>query len=173
MQDLALRGSACSVLVAALFVGGVGAVLAGCSLPGDAVNGYYTPLNVLPDTDVVVETNLKTAATGADVSDQGGDTGGNVITSGPSTSASVISKDSSGTDTAYVGFNPLSHDCLGLLAIGAAGPALLGQSTPGSYYFWVKNTSSGACEAASFLTLGAPPTSWPKGDPSSTAWPGV
>ena len=43
MQDLALRGSACSVLVAALFVGGVGAVLAGCSLPGDAVNGYSRP----------------------------------------------------------------------------------------------------------------------------------
>ena len=174
-----------AVVGAMLLMGGAAAGLSGCSLPGDAVNGYYAPLSVLPDSDVAVETNLKTAATGGDVSagqptlpdgigsglGGAGDDGGGSITAGPSTSASVISEDSSGTDTALVGFNPRSHDCLGLLDIGSGGLALLGQSVPGSYYFWVKNTSSPACDAASFLAVAAVPTSWPKGDPSGSGWP--
>ncbi len=170
---------------AMLLVGAAATSLGGCSLPGDAVNGYYAPLSVLPDSDVAVETNLKTASTGEDVSTGqttlpdgigsglggSGDDGGGLTTAGPSTGPSVISEDSSGTAAALVGYNPLSHDCLGLLEIDSAGSTVLGQSAVGSYYFWIRNTSSAACDAASFLAVPTVPTTWPKGDPSVSGWP--
>jgi len=165
----ALRELGFRVLAAGLLLSGL-ALIQGCSLSNDVGNGLQAPLNVLPESDVVVETNLSTAQTAAQA---GGLTGSSVATtSGPSTGYSVISVSSGpGRPAIYAGFNQLSNDCLGLMVVPAGSLPALGEGLAGTYYFWILKTTSAACDAATFARTPSLPSSWPKNDPSSGGWP--
>jgi hypothetical protein len=190
----------------------------GCAGLFLAAQSDQAATSVLPATDVVIETNLQSAASGigagattpsggggggiklptgiggggegaAISSIEGGGTAtsttlpshapgtvqgsGGAVTTGPSTGVGVLSEAGEGGVAAYAGFNKLSNDCLGLIVIPAGGtttPAL-GQTTAGTYRFWVRNTTSAACDASSFLLMTTVPVGWAKGDPSPNGFP--
>lgn len=176
-------------------------------------------VSVLPATDVVIETNLQSAATGLGSATAttpntagggvtlpagiggGGEAGaissiengqngsttapttpaapapvegaGGQVTAGPSTGVGVISEAGSGGVAAYVGFNKLSRDCLGIVVIPTGGTTtpVLGETSAGMYRFWVLGTTSSNCQASHYLATNAVPSGWPKGDPSASGFP--
>jgi nitrous oxide reductase len=149
----------------------VGLLSAGCGLANDAQTAITGPLLALKDSDTVVEQNLQTVQTVVQ-SGEPASTSSIATTSGPSTGYGEISvSQAAGQPTVIAGFNQLSDDCLGLVFITTGGAAVLGQSQPGSYYFWVTGTTSAACDAASFAATPAAPSAWGAGDPSGSGWP--
>jgi len=152
---------------------GLGALAGACGLASDASNAATAPLVALKDSDTVVEQNLQTAETALQSGMPGTEGGtGIATTAGPSTGYGVVSlSDTSGQPIVLAGFNQLSNDCLGLVDISAPGATVLGQSQPGTYYFWMAGTSSADCDAASFAATSAVPKGWPSGDPSGSPWP--
>ncbi len=165
-----LREQGLRALATALVLAGAGLTATACSLSNDASNALQAPLNILPESDVVVETNLNTAVT---TSDTGGLSGSGVATtSGPSTSYGVISVSSGpGRPAIYAGFNQLSDDCLGMMVVPAGSLPALGEGLAGTYYFWILKTTSSACDAATFALTPSLPSGWPKNDPTSGGWP--
>lgn len=177
-----MQGSAVQRRFSAHAVGPVlsGLVLAGlvlltsaCGLANDASTAATGPLLALKDSDTVVEQNLQTALTSL----QSGAPSGQAVTgiattSGPSTGYGVVSiSNPAGQPAVLAGFNQLSDDCLGLVYITTPGATVLGQSQAGTYYFWLTQTTSSACDAASFAATPAAPKGWPSGDPSGSTWP--
>jgi hypothetical protein len=152
---------------AATVVASLGLLASACGLENDASNAAEAPLGALKATDVVVETNLQSLETPT------GGIGSSVAqTAGPSTGPTVISVSSgAGRPTVLAGFNPDSNDCLGAIEITSPGIAVLGESQPGTYDFWVTGTTSAACDAATFAATTSVPSGWPSGDPTSSGWP--
>lgn len=158
-------------VVTLLLVCASGFLISSCGLASDAGSAVTAPLVGLKDTDTVVETNLKTLLTTVQVGEPVSQ-GGIATTSGPSTGAGVVSESgSSGQAVVLAGFNTASNDCLGAIEITTAGSPVLGQSQPGTYYFWVVDTTSAGCDAASFAATPSVPSGWPSGDPSASGWP--
>ena len=147
------------------------ALSSACGLANDASSAATGPLLALKDSDTVVETNLKTVVTALQTGESASQSG-IATTSGPSTGYGDVSvSDATGQATVLAGFNQLSKDCLGVVYITTAASSVLGQSQPGTYYFWVVNTTSPGCDAASFAATPSAPSGWPAGDPSGTGWP--
>lgn len=139
-----------------------------CGLTGEASSAISAPLNVLSETDKVVETNLQTVSTSGSLATDPGI----AITSGASTGYGDISQYAvTGRLTVLAGWNQLTDDCLGLVEIGTAGTPVLGISQPGTYYFWVKKVPSPTCDAATLAEYAQVPQGWPPGDPSPSGWP--
>ena len=156
-----------------LVLSGLVVLTSACGLANDVSTAATGPLLALKDSDTVVEQNLQTALTalqsGAPASPAGT---GISTTSGPSTGYGVVSlSEGAGQPAVLAGFNQLSNDCLGLVYITSPGATVLGQSQPGTYYFWLAQTTSSACDAASFAATPAVPKGWPSGDPSGSTWP--
>lgn len=163
-------------------------MLAGCSSASTSLgNQVLAPLSVLPQTDVVLETNLQAALQGAEaqgatglgglsgVSGIGGSGGGGVpVVSGVPTSPSEVSTASAGTSgpTVLTAFNPTDRHCLGTVVIPAgATTSVLGESSPGAYDFWFAASGAASCAAANFLSQPTKPANWAADDPA-TSWPG-
>jgi hypothetical protein len=157
------------LLLGLVALGGLSA--GACGISNDLYNGYSGPLAVLKNTDVVVETNLKTMETTLQMGEpEAAAMGG--TTSGPSTGANVVSvSDPPSGPIVLAGYNDDSRDCLGMLVIKTPGVAVLGQAQPGTYYFWETGTTSPSCDAATFAATATIPGGWPTGDPSSSGWP--
>jgi hypothetical protein len=154
-----------------LLVAGLGMLSAGCGLASDAQTAITGPLLALKDSDTVVEQNLQTLQT---VLQSGEPASASSIatTPGPSTGYGEISvSQAAGQPTVIAGWNQLSDDCLGMVIITTGGAAVLGQSQPGTYYFWVIHTTSPACDAGSFAATPAAPSAWGTGDPSGSGFP--
>ncbi|MHB1509599.1 MAG: hypothetical protein ACYCST_07690 [Acidimicrobiales bacterium] len=164
-----LGRAACS----GLLLVGLGAVLGACGLSNDLSTAATGPLLALKASDTVVETNLQTAETALQSGAPADQVGtGITTTAGPSTSYNVLSVSSTaGQATVLAGFNQLSRDCLGLVDLTGPGVSVLGQTQVGTYYFWIAQSASSTCDAASFAATAAVPKGWPGGDPSSTGWP--
>jgi hypothetical protein len=157
--------------VGCLLVAGLALLGGGCGLSNDVSTAITGPLLALKDSDTVVETNLKTVVTTLQAGEPAS-AAGLTVTSGPSTGYSVISVSTpTGQPTVIVGWNQLSQNCLGVVTIAAGGVPVLGESQPGTYYFWDLHVSSPSCSAASFAATPSTPTGWPSGDPSSSGWP--
>jgi hypothetical protein len=172
-------------LAAAIAVGGIAS--GGCSLLSDAATSATAPLTALPATDVVVETNLETQLTNAGLGAglglgsgiPGGQPGGTLpfanapVVSGPSTGPTEISSTTiGGGSLLIVEYNNLSQDCLGILRLsGAVGAVVLGESSPGTYYFVERSSPTGGCAASTFAAEATVPKGWPAGDPSSAGFP--
>jgi hypothetical protein len=147
------------------------AVLANaCGAENALQQAASAPLNVLKATDVVVETNLQTIRTEVGTGVAAGQAVGG-MTNGPSTGAGVISVSQSTGETVLAGYDEDSRDCLGMLMVKTAGVPVLGESSPGTYYFWLTSTTSAACDAPRFAASSGVPAGWPAGDPSSSGWP--
>ncbi len=149
--------------------------LSGCGASAALGSAVLAPLSALPETDVVLETNLQAAAEGGQVntgisaiSNVGGS--GVPEVSGPPTSAGVVSVASGAAAAVYTAFNPVDRHCLGSLVLEPGSPTLLGESTPGTYDFWFGPTTSTACAASGFTAEATVPKGWANGDPSS-GWP--
>ncbi len=156
------------LLVTVLVAVGSSLLTSSCGLASDAGSAVTAPLVGLKDSDTVVETNIKTLLTALQV----GSPADIATTAGPSTGYGVISESgSSGQTVVLAGFNQLSDDCLGAVDITTAGSPVLGQSQPGTYYFWVVDTTSSGCDASSFAATPSVPSGWPSGDPSGSGWP--
>lgn len=156
-----------------LLAAGVGLLAGACGLANDASSAVTGPLLALKASDTVVETNLQTVETalqsGAPATQAGT---GIATTPGPSTGYGIVSVSTTAEQPVVLaGFNQLSDDCLGLIYVTTPGATVLGESQPGSYYFWIAQTSSSGCDAASFAATPAVPKSWPSGDPSASSWP--
>jgi len=162
-------------LAAGLVLGGIVPLVSGCALASDAGSAVEAPLVALPDSDVVVETNLKSADENLDTGASAfGDSSGTAFVAGPSTGAASISESTSpGGATVLAAFNPLSDDCLGLFVVPVAAASVLGESQPGTYYYWNRHSTAPACDAASFAASVSAPSGWPAGDPSASQWPAI
>jgi len=159
------------ILAASCLLVGLGLLGSSCGLADDVSTAITGPLLALKDSDTVVETNLKTILTAVQTGISPSQAG-LATTSGPSTSYGLVSvSDPSGGPLVLAGFNQLSDDCLGLVDITTASSAVLGQTQPGTYYFWVISTSPSGCDAASYAATPGAPSGWPAGDPSETGWP--
>ncbi len=147
----------------------------GCGLANDAGNAFQAPLVGLKASDTVVETNIQTAVqAGAMPGGLSGASAGTPITNGPSTGYNEISAASiPGGPKVYAGWNQLSKDCLGEIEITIAGAVVLGETQPGTYYFWTSGAPYTACDASTIVAETTVPKGWPAGDPSSTGWPSV
>jgi len=127
----------------------------------------------LPDTDVVLETNLESALEGGTVQAGLSGSSGGLTTTGPPTSPGVVSVASATGVSVYTAFNPADRHCLGTLVLAAGAPfAVLGETAPGSYDFWFGPTTAVDCTASAFTTDASVPPGWATGDPS-TSWPGL
>jgi hypothetical protein len=153
------------------------AALSGCGASAALQSAALAPLSVLPDTDVVLETNLQVAMQGGLVNtglssvSTAGNNGGGYTTSGAPTSENVVSVANGTGVSLYSAFNPLDKHCLGTLVIQPGSlSVVLGESTPGTYDFWFGPTTSTACTASGFLTETKVPSGWAKNDPAS-GWP--
>ena len=160
--------------LAGLALFALAAALSGCGASTALGNAVLAPLSVLPDTDVVLETNLQSAVAGGAAQAGLSGTGG-LTTPGPPTSPSVVSVASAAGVSVYTAFNPVDRHCLGtfILSPGAAF-AVLGETTPGTYDFWFGPTTAVNCTASTYTTESAVPSGWAAGDPASaaTGWPG-
>jgi hypothetical protein len=164
---------------------GLGAVtlvagLSSCGASAALSSAVLAPLSVLPDTDVVLETNLQSAAQGGlagggipGISAISGNGGSGVPeVSGPPTTVSEVSVFQGTGVTVYSAFNPADKHCLGTLVLASGSMAtVLGESTPGSYDFWFGPTTSAACTASGFVSEATVPKGWAQGDPSGSGWP--
>ncbi len=159
--------------LAALALVGFAAALSGCGASTALGNAVLAPLSVLPDTDVVLETNLQSAVEGGAVQAGLSASGGSVTTAGAPSSPWVVSVASAAGVSVYTAFNPADRHCLGtfVLAPGAAF-AVLGETTPGTYDFWFGPTTAVDCTASVFTTEVTVPSGWAKGDPA-TSWPSI
>jgi hypothetical protein len=151
----------------------LGASLSGCGASSALSSAVLAPLSVLPDTDVVLETNLQAAVQGGLVS--GGISGpggaGAPEVSGPPTTASEVSVATTGTVSVYTAFNPVDRHCLGTFVLKPGSfTTVLGVSTAGTYDFWFGPTTSAACASNLFTTATTVPKGWATGDPAS-GWP--
>jgi len=164
-----------------LVVATVAVILSGCGASTALGNAVLAPLSALPQTDVILETNLQSAVEAGQA--QGGlqgisaisgaaEAGGIPETSGPPTTPGVVSVASTTGVSVYTAFNPADRHCLGTVVLASGSVAtVLGESTPGSYDFWFGSTNASNCTAADFATDATIPTGWAPGDPSSTGWP--
>jgi hypothetical protein len=173
-----LRSGVVRASLGGLVALGLVAALSGCGASAALGSAVLAPLSVLPDTDVVLETNLQAAVQGGLVSEGisgiSGNNGANVPeVSGPPTSENVVSVASgTGGVSVYSAFNPIDKHCLGTLVIAAGSLAIvLGENTPGSYDFWFGPTTPTGCTASTLATEATVPKGWATGDPSSTGWP--
>lgn len=155
------------------------AALGGCGVSNALGSAALAPLSVLGDTDVALETNLQTAVQAGQV--QTGlanisgsvENGGVPETSGPPTSAGVVSVASTTGVSVYTSFNPVDRHCLGTFVLTAGAGSVLGESAPGSYDFWFGRTTAPECTASIFTTEATAPSGWSSGDPSAVGWPGI
>ena len=159
--------------LAALALVGLAAALSGCGASTALGNAVLAPLSVLPDTDVVLETNLQSAVEGGLVQTGLSGSSGGLTTTGAPTSPGVVSVASATGVSVYTAFNPADRHCLGtfVLAPGAAS-AVLGETTPGTYDFWFGPTTAVDCTASVFTTEATLPSGWATGDPA-TSWPSI
>jgi hypothetical protein len=149
------------------------ATLSSCGVSTTLGNAALAPLSALPDTDVVLETNLQSAVEGGVA--QAGLSGsiGNLTTTGPPTSPSEVSVASATGVSVYTAFNPVDRHCLGTFVLASGAPSVvLGETTPGTYDFWFGPTTAVDCTASEFTTEASVPSGWAAGDPS-TSWPGL
>lgn len=154
-------------------------LLTGCSSVQSEIEA---PVKVIPETDVVVETNVQSALQGAQTSLEvdgsfsgfgSGAASGSNVTTGPSTGPSVISyaPTTGGGGIVMVGWNGVDRHCIGALYVHATLPAsILGQSAPGQYDFIAPANTSADCTASTFTETSSAPSGWPV-DPSSSGWP--
>jgi hypothetical protein len=171
-------GGTLRLLLCGLAALGVAAALSSCGASAALGSAVLAPLSALPETDVVMETNLQTAVQGgiaaSGISAVSGAANPNVPeVSGPPTSENVVSVGTGATGVSvYSAFNPLDKHCLGTLVLAPGSvTTVLGESTAGSYDFWFGPTTSTACTASSLATEATVPKGWATGDPSSTGWP--
>ena len=173
------RGSNCAcVAVRACLAGllflALAAALSGCGASSALGSAVLAPLSVLPDTDVVFETNLQSAVSSG-ISNPASN-GGGFLTSGPPTSPGVVSVASTTGVTVYTAFNPADRHCLGTFVLTPGSPfTVLGESAPGTYDFWFGPTTAVDCSASGFTSEAAVPSGWAPDDPrsSATGWPGI
>jgi hypothetical protein len=157
-------------------------VLSACGAGTALGNAVLAPLSALPQTDVILETNLQSAVVAGQA--QGGlqdisaisgaaEAGGLPETSGPPTAPGVVSVASATGVSVYTAFNPADRHCLGTFVLATGSVAtVLGESAPGTYDFWFGPTSSSNCTAVDFTTESTVPSGWASGDPSASRWPG-
>ena len=164
-----------AVVLCLVFLAGV---LSACGASSALQNAVLAPLSAIPQTDVVLETNLQSATeagqTGASLSGLSGlsSTTGVPETSGAPTTPSVVSVASASGVSVYTAFNPADGHCLGTLVISSGSDlTVLGESAPGSYDFWFDASGPAACTASIFTTEASVPSGWATGDPASS-WPG-
>lgn len=169
----AVRGALCALAgIAAL-----AAAMSGCGASSALGSAVLAPLSALPETDVVMETNLQSAV-------QGGIAGGSISAissisgsgvpevTGPPTSIGVVSVASTTFVSVYTAFNPADRHCLGTFVLKPGSPtAVLGETTQGTYDFWFGPTTATSCAASLFTSESTVPSGWASGDPSSTGWP--
>lgn len=162
-----------------LFFVAVGGSLSACGASSALGSAVLAPLSAIPQTDVVLETNLESATeagqAGAPLSGISGvaSTVGVPETTGAPTTPSVVSVTSQAGVSIFTAFNPADKHCLGTLVISAGSDTtVLGESAPGSYDFWFGASGPAACTASIFTTETSVPTSWATGDPA-TSWPGT
>ncbi|MHB8246601.1 MAG: hypothetical protein ACYDGN_14880 [Acidimicrobiales bacterium] len=171
---LGLVGAASvSLCLAAVGLGGCTAAV------GKALDA---PLQVIPRTDVVVETNVQSAfeAAQANLAVSGsfagfgpGSGGGTDLTAGPSTAPGQISfaVTPGGTGIVFAGWNHADQHCVGSIYVSAQlSSPVLGVSTAGRYDFIAPSRSSVYCDAATFVGSPATPLNWPE-LPSVSGWP--
>jgi hypothetical protein len=166
------------LVVAALVVGGV--VAAGCT--ADVANGLGAPLQAIPKTDVVVETNIQSVQQAAQATLEVSQSfagfgstgaGGTEVTSGPSTSAGQISYAVAPGDegVVLVGWNHTDQHCVGTVYIHQPLTSpVLGETAAGQYDFVAPAPTSAQCYAATFVATPGAPSGWPE-SPSATGWP--
>jgi hypothetical protein len=158
-------------------VAALAVVVSGCGASSALGSAVLAPLSALPETDVVMETNLQSAV-------QGGITGSSISgissiggsgvpeVTGPPTSVGVVSVASTTFVATYTAFNPADRHCLGTFVLKPGSPtAVLGETAPGTYDFWFGPTTATACASSLFPTESTVPSGWASGDPSSTGWP--
>ena len=166
--------------LAGLATAALAGVLSGCGASAALGGAVLAPLSAIPETDVVMETNLQSAveAGRAQAGLQGisaisgtAGTAGLPETSGAPTSTGVVSVANASGVSVYTSFNTADRHCLGtfVLAPGTISP-VLGETTPGTYDFWFQAANDAACTAAVFTTEATVPSGWAPGDPSSS-WP--
>ena len=158
-----------AVLALVAFAG----ALSSCGVSTSLGNAALAPLSALPDTDVVLETNLQSAVEGGIAQAGISGSSGGLTTTGPPTSPSVVSVASTTAVSVYTAFNPADRHCLGTFVLAPGAPfAVLGETTSGRYDFWFGPTTTVDCTASVFTTETTVPSGWAAGDPS-TNWPGI
>jgi hypothetical protein len=160
--------------------------LSACGASAALGNAFLAPLSVLPDTDVVLETNLQLAQEGGVTGGLGGISGINgisgvsgvggsgvdTVTGAPTTPSEVSLASVPNLVTVYTAFNPVDQHCLGVLVLQpGATITVLGVSTPGRYDFWFGKTTATKCAASNFDAESTHPSHWASGDPSASGWP--
>ena len=161
-----------SSLAVIAFVAFAGA-LSSCGVSTALGNAALAPLSALPDTDVILETNLESAVEGGITQAGVSGSGGGLTTNGPPTSPTTVSVASTTAVSVYTAFNPTDRHCLGTFVLAPGAPlAVLGETTPGRYDFWFGPTTAVDCTASAFTTETTVPPGWAAGDPS-TNWPGI
>jgi hypothetical protein len=151
--------------------GAVALLAGGCT--SSVQNALDAPIQAIPKTDVVVETNLQgaiqAAQTALEVSGSfssfGSSSAGSIdMTAGASGSPGQISYAviAGGDGIVLVGWNRADQHCVGALYVHSAlATPVLGESAPGQYYFIAPASSSSACSATSFATMASAPGGWP------------
>ena len=169
----ARRLAACAL--GGLVFAGIAAGLSGCGASSSLGSAFLAPLSVLPDTDVVLETNLQAATqgglAGSGISGISGSGAGVPEVSGAPTTVNEVSVASTSYVSVYTAFNPVDRHCLGTFVLKPGSPtSILGVTNPGVDDFWFGPTSSADCTASRFTTLTGVPTGWAKSDPAPN-WP--
>lgn len=153
---------------------------AGCSTQ-TAANDFGAPINAIPATDVVVETNIQAAAQAAQTQLESGgsfsgfgaaSSGGVVLTTGASSTPSQISYAvvSNGSGVVFAGYNGADNHCIGQVYVSSTLSApVLGTANAGQYDFIAPSPSSSDCDAASLAAQVGAPSGWPV-EPSSGGW---
>ena len=157
--------------LAGLALVAVATALSACGASTALGNAVLAPLSVLPDTDVVLETNLQSAVEGGAVGAGLSGSGGSLTTTGPPSSPGMVSVANTTGVSVYTAFNPADRHCLGTFVLVSGAPfAVLGETAPGKYDFWFGPTTAVDCTASPFVTETSVPSGWAAGDPS-TSWP--
>ena len=166
--------------LAGLVMGALSAALSGCGASSALGSAVLAPLSALPQTDVVLETNLQSAVVagqaqsglqGISAISGAAQSGGLPETNGAPTTPGVVSVASASGASVYTAFNPADQHCLGTFVLTAGSAPVLGESAPGTYDFWFGPANASGCTAAGFTTEATVPSGWASGDPSSGGWP--
>ena len=147
-------------------MGALAVALSGCGASSALGSAVLAPLSALPQTDVVLETNLQSAVEAGQAQ-----SGGLPETNGAPTTPGVVSVASASGASVYTAFNPADRHCLGTFVLTAGSAPVLGESAPGTYDFWFAPANASGCTAAGFTTETTVPSGWASGDPSAGGWP--
>lgn len=159
----------------------LGVLLCSSACVSDVSNAVDAPINVIPDTDVAVETNIQSATQAAQTRLEAGGSfsgftagqgGGTDMTSGPSTAPGQVSYAiiGGGQGIVLAAWNHADQHCIGSVYIHTAmALTVLGVAAPGTYDFIAPAPSSSNCDAATFAATSPAPSGWPWA-PSASGW---